>query len=77
MTNKNPASAEHDASATLRPLPYASPSEELFTLLDWLNAAHADLQRCTHFEFQHTELRTLGELTSLQVDRLLSPHDRS
>lgn len=60
----------------IEPLPFQPPSPELLDLLHWLDESHRDLQQCTHFEYSRTELRGLGELTSLQTDVLLSGRAR-
>jgi hypothetical protein len=56
----------------IMPLPYKAPSEELFTLLERLAAADREMMRVYVFEYQHEELRALSELTSTQVDTLLT-----
>lgn len=53
-------------------IPYLEPSPQLFELLEFLEEARWQLAHVCQFEFQHTELYGLGELTPLQVDRLLT-----
>lgn len=63
MTGDTPAYEEVSV------LPFEPPSKELFELLAWYE--HAVYERPA-FEFQHEELKAFGELTPLQVDRLLT-----
>ena len=53
-------------------IPFQEPSPQLFELLEFLEEAHQDLYRWCQFEFTREELYGLGELTPLQVDRLLT-----
>jgi hypothetical protein len=48
------------------------PSPQLFELLQFLEDSYDDLCDVMLVEFQHEELYGLGELTDLQVDKLLT-----
>lgn len=53
-------------------IPFQEPSPQLFELLEFLEESRWQLAHVCQFEFSRTELYGLGELTTLQVDRLLT-----